>query len=163
MPPQTEMSPFSTSSKGNESVDMIMQSLGWDPDHMFSIKRTENENNNETETNKNIEFALYGKERDDYLSSQLSRRIGGVQNVLDNIIRRTLSGRAILDLETREASHGVVMSSLLCEAEELVALGLSPPRGILLYGVSLCMLLSNTLHREEEPYSHTISLLHLLK
>mmetsp|Transcript_13122 Transcript_13122/g.38603 ORF Transcript_13122/g.38603 Transcript_13122/m.38603 type:complete len:524 (-) Transcript_13122:135-1706(-) len=67
---------------------------------------------------------------DDQFSAHLKRRVGGLQPEIEAIIRRVLDGRAI----SPEPRGGKDKSAL--EAKELSALGLSPVRGLLLYGPS---------------------------
>ena len=108
--------------------------------------------------------SLQGKDRNDAFSNSFTSRVGGLQPQIDAIVRRVLDGRIIRPAEVdssgnllsyKEAKQQLAndnekdeLSSLdnaakqvsmaALEAEELALLGLSPVRGLLLYGPPGC-------------------------
>lgn len=99
---------------------------------------------------------LYGRQRNEAFRSNFQSTVGGLQPQIDSIVRRVLDGRVIRpadndnsningqmingggdvddDLKTQEKNLN--MASL--EAQELELLGLTPVRGLLLYGPPGC-------------------------
>ena len=108
--------------------------------------------------------SLQGKDRNDAFSNSFTSRVGGLQPQIDAIVRRVLDGRIIRPAEVdssanllsyKEAKQQLAndndkdeLSSLdnaakrismaALEAEELAMLGLTPVRGLLLYGPPGC-------------------------
>jgi vesicle-fusing ATPase len=110
---------------------------------------------------------LQGKDRNDAFASDFRSRVGGLGRQIDNIVRRVLDGRVLRPAEVDEdgnllsygdargrgagggsgdddgalsslddASRRLSLAAL--EAEELALLGLTPVRGLLLYGPPGC-------------------------
>jgi len=85
-----------------------------------------------------------GKDRNDAFRSDFQSAVGGLQPQIDAIVRRVLDGRVIRPADENEGGRTVdetmshVTSSTALEAEELEMLGLSPVRGLLLYGPPGC-------------------------
>jgi vesicle-fusing ATPase len=93
--------------------------------------------------------SLSGKDRNEAFRSDFRSTVGGLQPQIESIVRRVLDGRVIRPAE--EASQGgddtaasggdettTELSMAALEAEELSLLGLSPVRGLLLYGPPGC-------------------------
>jgi hypothetical protein len=85
-----------------------------------------------------------GKERTQALALEFGTAVGGLQPQIDAIVRRVLDGRVVrpVDNDVRRAALGSVVvgdeSWMAMEAKELELLGLSPVRGLLLYGPPGC-------------------------
>jgi hypothetical protein len=114
----------------------------------------------------NAPMTLQGKERNDAFASDFRSRVGGLGPQIDSIVRRVLDGRVIrpaeVDSRGNLLSYKEVMESMeldddgelndgfssdntakqlslaALEAEELALLGLTPVRGLLLYGPPGC-------------------------
>lgn len=134
LPPQTEMP---------DSIDMFTNSFGWDPHGMFvwnnstgTQQETGSDKNDTPFSSSPSELLISGgKERDDFFVSTLSTKVGGMQPAINDIVRRVLSGRTFdssVEFGRKGASCGML------ETKELQALGLSPVRGLLLYGPPGC-------------------------
>jgi hypothetical protein len=81
-----------------------------------------------------------GKDRNDAFQTDFGIAVGGLQPQIDAIVRRVLDGRV---LRPAQEGDGVVtdkdetttaLKMAAMEAEELAVLGLTPVRGLLLYG-----------------------------
>jgi hypothetical protein len=138
--------------------DMVISNLpkvgGWDLNDMWSFQEEDtksistHESNQQTEEHKMEEDAtiLSGKERNDMLQTSFSSSVGGLRPQINEIVRRVLDGRVIRpfnsgdghDENEREDADFVVGEKARLEADELLALGLSPVRGLLLYGPPGC-------------------------
>jgi vesicle-fusing ATPase len=110
---------------------------------------------------------LQGKDRNNAFVSDFRSRVGGLSRQIDNIVRRVLDGRVIrpaeVDVDGNLLSYGEAkgksaggsnddaaaflsslddasrrLSMVAMEAEELALLGLTPVRGLLLYGPPGC-------------------------
>ena len=91
-----------------------------------------------------------GQSRNDAFSDGIRSTVGGLQPQIDTIVRRVLDGRVIrpateyddggnhntVKLSTSDAA--LQKSTAFFEAEELQLLGLTPVRGLLLYGPPGC-------------------------
>jgi vesicle-fusing ATPase len=124
----------------------MVVSGGWNPQNMFGFY----EEALEGETSDNIDetigyspSSLSGKDRNNAFRSDFTSSVGGLQPQIDAIVRRVLDGRVIRPAEDGgpdstgdETSQKLTVAAL--EAEELAILGLSPVRGLLLYGPPGC-------------------------
>eukprot|EP00985_Skeletonema_marinoi_P030687 scaffold33348_cov66-Skeletonema_marinoi.AAC.1 len=116
----------------------------------------------EQETNFAGAISLSGSDRNEAFTSEFQQRVGGLGKQIDAIVRRVLDGRVIRPAEMDEngnllsykeakqqtgaegdelgyldnASKQLSLAAL--EAEELSLLGLTPVRGLLLYGPPGC-------------------------
>jgi SpoVK/Ycf46/Vps4 family AAA+-type ATPase len=80
------------------------------------------------------------------LKTSFSSSVGGLRPQINEIVRRVLDGRVIRPFNKEdgddESERGdvdfVVGEKARLEADELLALGLSPVRGLLLYGPPGC-------------------------
>jgi hypothetical protein len=82
-----------------------------------------------------------GKERNQALALEFGTAVGGLQPQIDAIVRRVLDGRVVRPIENERLASGSVVgeeSWTAWEAKELELLGLSPVRGLLLYGPPGC-------------------------
>lgn len=145
--------------------DMNLRRLAWSPRDMFRyIDDRTNVTANEVVNEGMIASSassLQGKDRNDAFVSDFRSRVGGLSRQIDNIVRRVLDGRVIRPAEVddngnllsyKEAMESGApvdaLSSLddtsrqlslaTLEAEELSLLGLTPVRGLLLYGPPGC-------------------------
>ncbi len=145
--------------------DMVLRKLAWKPQNMFNF--IDNNEQPETkakeqETNFAGALSLSGGDRNEAFSSGFQQRVGGLGKQIDAIVRRVLDGRVIRPAEMDEngnllsykeakqqtngegdelgyldnASKQLSLAAL--EAEELSLLGLTPVRGLLLYGPPGC-------------------------
>ena len=86
-----------------------------------------------------------GKSRNDAFRDGMRTTVGGLQPQIDTIVRRVLDGRVIRPATEYDdgnnnsaASATSFQSTASLEAEELQVLGLTPVRGLLLYGHPGC-------------------------
>ncbi|KAL7534075.1 hypothetical protein ACHAXR_007334 [Thalassiosira sp. AJA248-18] len=112
----------------------------------------------------NTAMTLQGKDRNDAFASDFRSRVGGLGPQIDSIVRRVLDGRVIRPAEVdstgnllsyKEAKESMgaeddmnddlsldgtskKLSLAALEAEELALLGLTPVKGLLLYGPPGC-------------------------
>eukprot|EP00985_Skeletonema_marinoi_P007762 scaffold3453_cov230-Skeletonema_marinoi.AAC.14 len=145
--------------------DMILRKFAWKPQNMFNfiddIEQPETKAK-EQETNFAGAISLSGSDRNEAFTSGFQQRVGGLGKQIDAIVRRVLDGRVIRPAEMDEngnllsykeakqqpgadgdelgyldnASKQLSLAAL--EAEELSLLGLTPVRGLLLYGPPGC-------------------------
>lgn len=139
--------------------DMVLNRLAWSPKNMFRFVQSDEANQNDANTT-NIPITsgastLQGKDRNDAFVSDFKDRVGGLGPQIDAIVRRVLDGRVIRPAEVDaqgnllsfqeakslsaedgfdfdDSSKSLSMAAL--EAQELEILGLTPVRGLLLYG-----------------------------
>ena len=129
---------------GDLEDDMVVKNILWKPQNVFGIVEAKNSN-----TTKSMETDSFlgsytpisqsGKGRNDAFQVDFTSQVGGLQKQIDAIVRRVLDGRVI-----RPASEGdngvavddtsMALAAAALESEELAALGLTPVRGLLLYG-----------------------------
>jgi hypothetical protein len=140
--------------------DMVLNRLAWSPKNMFRFVETDEESlkdsNTTTTPMKSSASTLQGKDRNDAFVSDFKDRVGGLGPQIEAIVRRVLDGRVIRPAEVDaqgnmlsfieaksqysdtvgfgldESTKQLSMASL--EAQELEILGLTPVRGLLLYG-----------------------------
>ena len=123
-----------------ESV-MALSNLGWNPHNLFdffepSISSSANSSSNNSATVDHLadseQEQSAGKNQGVVLESTLSSSVGGCRDEISEIVRRACQGRALSD------ELGASTGECELEAAELAALGLSPVRGVLLYGPPGC-------------------------
>eukprot|EP00557_Chaetoceros_sp_GSL56_P010302 CAMPEP_0176477680 /NCGR_PEP_ID=MMETSP0200_2-20121128/764_1 /TAXON_ID=947934 /ORGANISM="Chaetoceros sp., Strain GSL56" /LENGTH=333 /DNA_ID=CAMNT_0017873531 /DNA_START=530 /DNA_END=1528 /DNA_ORIENTATION=- len=144
--------------------EMKLSRIHWDPMKMFVY--VENENNVQANNGNslsatgekdalmgNLAMNLGGKKRNEAFTSDFKSAVGGLNQQIDVIVRRVLDGRVIRPVD--EDSDLAPMSSsgsddslesrtegelteVALEADELALLGLTPVRGLLLYGPPGC-------------------------
>ena len=157
---------YGEQTRDSTEEDMMINRFAWSPQSMFRYIDNEQATQSDEVNGDNTSLdgtpaSLQGKDRNDAFSSSFRSRVGGLQPQIDAIVRRVLDGRIIrpaevdssgnllsykeakqLDGEKDElssldnAAKQVSMAAL--EAEELAMLGLSPIRGLLLYGPPGC-------------------------
>ena len=87
-----------------------------------------------------------GAERNRAYTQELQSSVGGLRPQIQAIVRRVLDGRVVRSIDQMETasedvrggSANVQTSSMFLEARELSVLGLTPVRGLLLYGPPGC-------------------------
>jgi vesicle-fusing ATPase len=98
--------------------------------------------NNKELLNPNLTpMSLSGKQRNEAFSSDFQSTVGGLQPQIDAIVRRVLDGRVIRPADADEKTPDGTTAELALaamESEELALLGLTPVRGLLLYGPPGC-------------------------
>jgi len=159
---------YGEQTRDSTEEDMMVNRFAWSPQSMFRYIDNEQATTPSEEVNgDNISLdgtpaSLQGKDRNDAFSNSFTSRVGGLQPQIDAIVRRVLDGRIIRPAEVdssgnllsyKEAKQQLAnekdeLSSLdnaakqvsmaALEAEELAMLGLSPIRGLLLYGPPGC-------------------------
>ena len=156
----TDQSPSSTASNIQTSKgDMVLTRLNWSPNNMFRFVDSHDESQDASNSKTVVSVTsgastLQGKERNDAFISDFKDRVGGLRPQIDAIVRRVLDGRVIRPAETdangnlmsfSEAksvnedgfdldNSSKLLSLAALEAQELEILGLTPVRGLLLYG-----------------------------
>ena len=142
---------------------MVIDGFGWSPRNMFDFvgdgdEEAVNGSQELTKDDANAQSngyspsSLSGQERNEAFRSNFESSVGGLQPQIDAIVRRVLDGRIIRPAENDDfdvngydgdndengAGTGDRTSSELStnalEADELALIGLTPVRGLLLYG-----------------------------
>jgi hypothetical protein len=125
---------------------MLASGIAWTPQSMFKfVQKTPPEGSVTTSDpwmTGHVSL-LSGKDRNEAFRTEFQSVVGGLQPQIDAIVRRVLDGRVIRpvvddvpDDDIRFESRPELTTSL--EAEELKLLGLTPVRGLLLYGPPGC-------------------------
>ena len=126
---------------------MAMRGMNWEPKSMFDYHREEVDGINGDDVSFEGGYqdyspsSLSGKRRNDAFRSELQSTVGGLQPQIDAIVRRVLDGRIIQPVQDAVTSGDTTARELQVaslEAEELALLGLTPVRGLLLYGPPGC-------------------------
>jgi hypothetical protein len=124
--------------------DMVLQNLAWNLPQIFNT--AQDATNGSANRNELLDFvsgytpiSQSGKDRNDAFESDFREAVGGLQPQIDAIVRRVLDGRVLRPAQEDDgvAEADQLTSSLKAaamEAEELAVLGLTPVRGLLLYG-----------------------------
>ncbi|KAL7451136.1 hypothetical protein ACHAWC_002980 [Mediolabrus comicus] len=147
------------------SGDMVLRKLAWNPQNMFFIDEEDNQQPAETVERKEEPgfvgaLSLSGNDRNEAFVDGFQQRVGGLGTQIDAIVRRVLDGRVIHPAEMDEKGNllsykeakeqtsaqeleyldgaSKQLSIAALEAEELSLLGLTPVRGLLLYGPPGC-------------------------
>jgi len=130
--------------------DMTASRIMWPPQKMFGFVGSNQEQANgsseivvsdEAVVNGNTPMSLSGKERNEAFASDFQSCVGGLQPQIDAIVRRVLDGRVIRPADADEKEQDGTTAELALasmESEELAILGLTPVRGLLLYGPPGC-------------------------
>ena len=128
--------------------DMVVGNMAWLPQNMFAYAREATDKS--TSALEEFDFvtgyspiSLSGSERNEAFESDFRSSVGGLQKEIDAIIRRVLDGRVLRPAQEDAGKNGedltqTAMSMAAMEAEELAVLGLTPVRGLLLYGPPGC-------------------------
>lgn len=166
MPKITGLQIDQAAASGSEKRgDMVLRKFAWKPQNMFNFVN-DNEQPETKAKDQDTHFvgalSLSGGDRNEAFASGFQQRVGGLGKQIDAIVRRVLDGRVIRPAETDEngnllsykeakqqtsgdgddlgyldnASKQLSLATL--EAEELSLLGLTPVRGLLLYGPPGC-------------------------
>lgn len=134
------------------SGDMTVSRVMWPPQKMFGFVRNSDDNtesngsngvvvSDEELLNGNTPMSLSGKQRNEAFSSDFRSSVGGLQPQIDAIVRRVLDGRVIRPADADEKVQDGTTAELALaamESQELALLGLTPVRGLLLYGPPGC-------------------------
>lgn len=124
--------------------DMVIQNLAWKPQQIFGAVLKDLGMNGRA--GDPLDFvsgytpiSQSGKDRNDAFESDFKNAVGGLQPQIDAIVRRVLDGRVLRPAQEDDgvADEDDLTTSLkkaAMEAEELAVLGLTPVRGLLLYG-----------------------------
>jgi vesicle-fusing ATPase len=133
------------------SGDMTVSRFMWPPQKIFGFVRNSDDNTVSNSSNSmvsdeelligNTPMSLSGKQRNEAFSSDFQSSVGGLQPQINAIVRRVLDGRVIRPADADEkAQDGTTAELALAamESEELALLGLTPVRGLLLYGPPGC-------------------------
>jgi vesicle-fusing ATPase len=126
----------------------------WKPQKIFEFIEEENDETLKKRKKQDLNMllgslpsALSGKERNQAFKSDFESAVGGLQPQIDSIVRRVLDGRVIRPAEVVDsaaaANEGedettIELAMASADAEELALLGLTPVRGLLLYGPPGC-------------------------
>ena len=158
---------YGEQTRDSTEEDMMINRFAWSPQSMFRYIDNEqatqkDEVNGDNTSLDGTPASLQGKDRNDAFSNSFTSRVGGLQPQIDAIVRRVLDGRIIRPAEVdssgnllsyKEAKQQLAndkdelasldnaakqISHAALEAEELALLGLSPVRGLLLYGPPGC-------------------------
>lgn len=114
---------------------MQIHGMPWDPIDMFEFQPLSDSQPDEAEDTTyqySSASSMSGKAKNDAFRSDFRSAVGGLQPQIDTIIRRVLDGRVLRPVDDDDQDS--MMSATVAEAKELQLLGLSPVRGLLLYG-----------------------------
>ena len=136
-------SPYNNNNCNDKTV---MQLLGitWKPQFMFDYQPVES---TATKTMPApVTILPSGQSRNNAFRDGMQSTVGGLQSQIDTIVRRVLDGRVIrpaTEYDDGSSTFNVtdepaLQSTASLEAEELQSLGLTPVRGLLLYGPPGC-------------------------
>ena len=78
---------------------------------------------------------LKGKEWNDFIQQSFTENVGGLESQIQSIVRRVLDGRVFRAMDDSDDDN---TKASVFEAKALEELGLSPVRGLLLYGPPGC-------------------------
>ena len=140
--------------------NMLMRGLHWKPSSLFDFIPAVSQPNTENVTDfqyldQQKATEIIGNYRNDAFRTNFRSRLGGLQPQIDAIIRRVLDGRIIRPLDDAEYNVGSdsisniqetkinlketeEIDATMSQAKELELLGLTPVRGLLLYGPPGC-------------------------
>mmetsp|Transcript_29018 Transcript_29018/g.33343 ORF Transcript_29018/g.33343 Transcript_29018/m.33343 type:complete len:725 (+) Transcript_29018:186-2360(+) len=132
--------------------DMTLSKINWTPHQMFHFASNyeQIEDIQSVDSRGTIAMSLAGKERNDAFTNDFQSTVGGLTLQIESIVRRVLDGRVIRPVEEdgddvdytflgesgKESSQATSQAAL--EADELALLGLTPVKGLLLYGPPGC-------------------------
>ena len=146
--------------RGGAHGEMRLTKIHWNPHKMFDY--SPNFYGGDDDVNKNIvdvdsandllmgnsAMNLGGKKRNDAFATEFKSAVGGLDRQIEVIVRRVLDGRVIRPVQEDSGSfveEGSLvemtdgeLSQATLEADELAILGLTPVRGLLLYGPPGC-------------------------
>jgi vesicle-fusing ATPase len=124
---------------------MVIAGTACSPNLLLDHATNRKNNTQETATTLPLTYSSTwssGQERNQALALEFGTAVGGLQPQIDAIVRRVLDGRVVRPVDgERRVAGGSVMgdeSWTAMEAKELELLGLSPVRGLLLYGPPGC-------------------------
>lgn len=121
-------------SDAETGYNMELGGLPWSPEEMFDFF-AETTSKSEDTLDAQTPSSLGGRDRNDAFRTEFSTSVGGLQDQIDTIVRRVLDGRVLRPANENDDSN---LTASALEAKELEALGLSPVRGLLLYGPPGC-------------------------
>lgn len=137
---------LSDASSSGSFSDMVVQSLVWKPRDIFdavyhNVNATERGGADATDSISGYTpISQSGKDRNYAFESDFKEAVGGLQPQIDAIVRRVLDGRVLRPAQEDANTNGsadettTALTVAAMEAKELAILGLTPVRGLLLYG-----------------------------
>lgn len=127
--------------------DMVVKNFVWKPQEIFDTIHEEKKIiiGNEEDPDQidvvsgHIPISQAGKNRNDAFEADFKVAVGGLQPQIDAIVRRVLDGRVIRpagedDGLIEQDEMTTALNTATLDAQELAILGLTPVRGLLLYG-----------------------------
>jgi hypothetical protein len=140
---------FTSTASFNDKTIMQLVGITWKPQFMFHTLPVTSTTSQAISTTPVVTMLPSGKRRNDAFRDGIRSNIGGLQSQIDTIVRRVLDGRVIRPVTeydndninnnfTSTTVSSDTFSTASLEAEELQLLGLTPVRGLLLYGPPGC-------------------------
>lgn len=144
LPTGLEVPPLNEPARSSDSNndDMVITAVPWEPENFFSWVEQSSATKMPSKNRENAATVPSGLSICD-LETNFCSTIGGLQPQINEIVRRVLDGRVVRPVNSMTSIDGLDTSQVLDrirreEMEGLLALGLQPVRGLLLYGPSGC-------------------------
>jgi vesicle-fusing ATPase len=126
------VTPKNAKRQPTEEMVVTQATTSFDPQWLFSFPLEEEKKNYTTTIVRDNDDSLYEYYGVDDIERKFSTVLGGLQNEIQSIIRRVLDGRQ--RTTSSDSDDNTSSSSSSSELQTMLDLGLSPVRGLLLYG-----------------------------
>lgn len=126
---------------------MVVAGMTWKPQSMFDFYNEDSTTSTNASSNDDTArirgtspTSLAGSDRNEAFTADFRSSVGGLQPQIGAIVRRVLDGRVIQPADEGDAAASATSAeaSTASEATDLALLGLTPVRGLLLYGPPGC-------------------------
>jgi hypothetical protein len=147
--PRTKQLTSDRSDTASAASTMKIRGMTWKPKEMFAFQALDDDGDRVGRVDKTDDVSndngwgsasyMSGSRKNDAFRSDFRSAVGGLQPQIDAIVRRVLDGRVLrppsgLSSNGDDDGNDSMVAATAAEARELQLLGLSPVRGLLLYG-----------------------------